>query len=135
VIDFSSLDLSGWLILLTSYPVLWMTSGILVVHIGSYIKGNEGNTVDQQYGRAGKVVGKCENFLVLTFVFAGEFTALAVIFAAEGVISLEYPDTHYPAYFLSGTLVNFSYSIAVAMLTVAAIRFGQDAISLIQSCV
>ena len=105
------------------------TSGKLVVRTGSYIKGNDGGEVDAQHGRAGKVVGKCENFLVLSLVFVGEFTALSVIFAAEGIISLEYQDEHYPTYFLSGTLVNFSYSIAIALLTVGSIKFVPDFIS------
>jgi hypothetical protein len=65
--------------------------------------------------RAGAIIGKCENILVLIFVLTESFTALAVVFAAESIIAREYHNDFYPIFVIVGTLVNFTYSLLVSI--------------------
>lgn len=61
------------------------------------------------------MVGKCENVLVLSFVLASAYTALAVVFAAKSIVRREDMAKN-SKYYLAGTLVNFTYSILFALL-------------------
>lgn len=63
----------------------------------------------------GQVVGKCENVLVLSFVLANAYTALAVVFAAKSIVRRE-DMVKNSKYYLAGTLVNFTYSILFALV-------------------
>lgn len=64
--------------------------------------------------RIGNIIGKCENIIILTFVLAKAETGLALIFAAKALVRREDIE-HDPGYFLGGTLVNFVWSLLVAM--------------------
>lgn len=71
----------------------------------------------------GQVIGKCENVLVLSFVLANAYTALAVVFAAKSIVRRE-DMVKNSKYYLAGTLVNFTYSILFALVvkqTVSAV--------------
>lgn len=59
---------------------------------------------------SGAVIGKCENFLALTFVLAGELTALALVFTAKSIVRVDAMKRD-PQYYLGGTLVNLCYSV------------------------
>ena len=59
---------------------------------------------------SGAVIGKCENFLALTFVLSGELTALALVFTAKSIVRLDAMKRD-PQYYLGGTLVNLCFSI------------------------
>lgn len=63
----------------------------------------------------GWLIGRLENVLVLTLVFVGEFTALSIIFAAKSWVRREDTASENTTYYLAGTLVNFTYSIAVGL--------------------
>lgn len=60
----------------------------------------------------GRIIGKCENVLVVTFVLAGAFTALALVFGAKSIVRREDMQNN-SKYYLAGTLVNFTYSLLV----------------------
>lgn len=60
----------------------------------------------------GRIIGKCENVLVVTFVVAGAFTALALVFGAKSIVRREDMQNN-SKYYLAGTLVNFTYSLLV----------------------
>lgn len=63
----------------------------------------------------GKIIGRCENLLVVTLVLFNQFPALAIIFAAKGIVRQR--DIARDAnYYLGGTLVNFTWSVLVAAL-------------------
>lgn len=66
----------------------------------------------------GWLVGRLENVLVLTLVLTGEFTALSIIFAAKSWVRMEDTASENSTYYLAGTLVNFTYSIAVGVAVV-----------------
>lgn len=61
----------------------------------------------------GRIIGKCENILVVTLVLFNQFPALAIIFAAKGIVR-QRDITRDPNYYLGGTLVNFTWSVLVA---------------------
>jgi hypothetical protein len=94
---------------------LILSSGLPVRFAINYIEGSSDRDVPDELLRAGRVIGKCENILVLVFVLTGSYTALAVVFAAEGIITRKVENDFYPIYVLSGTLINFTYSILVSM--------------------
>lgn len=68
----------------------------------------------------GRVIGKCENVLVLTLVFLGAYTALGLVFAAKSIVRREDMTSRDTSYYLAGTLVNFTYSIVVGVAVVGA---------------
>jgi len=61
----------------------------------------------------GVLIGKCENVLTLTFVLAGAFTALAVVFAAKGIVRKDDIEKN-SLFYLAGTLVNLTYPCSSA---------------------
>jgi len=125
-----------WGVIIVGTGVLILTSGIPVRSFGAYIRsgklvGSIVKTVRQwgeyeglgeEVARANKIVGKCENLLVVIFIFANSYTALAVIFAAEGLVSLQSDDDDYPFHHLAGTMVNFTYSILFALLLLGIVQ-------------
>ncbi|HPQ71017.1 MAG TPA: hypothetical protein PKW95_17970 [bacterium] len=61
------------------------------------------------------VIGKCENLLILTFMYLSSYTALALIFAAKAIVRQEDMKRN-TLYFLAGTMVNVTFSVAVGLL-------------------
>lgn len=71
----------------------------------------------------GTVIGKCENVLVVSFLLVGAYTGLAIIFAAKSIVRREDIRTN-TRYYLAGTLVNFTYSVALGLLVLGGLRAG-----------
>ena len=63
----------------------------------------------------GKLIGKCENILILSLVLANAYTALALIFGAKAIIR-EDEIKNNSLYFLAGTLVNVTYSLVFGLI-------------------
>ena len=59
---------------------------------------------------SGAVIGKCENILALTFILAGDTTALGLLFAAKSLVRGEDIKKD-PTYFLGGFLINVVWSV------------------------
>lgn len=62
----------------------------------------------------GFVIGKLEDLLVVTFVFLGAYTALALVFAAKNIIRHD-RDGEHESYYVLGTLANFTWAFLVAV--------------------
>ena len=78
--------------------------------------GSETDTPDVRKATlSGAVIGKCENFLALTFVLSGQLTALALVFTAKSIVRLDVIKKD-PQYYLGGTLVNLCFSILMGYL-------------------
>lgn len=58
----------------------------------------------------GTWIGLCEHFLVVSFVLAGEYTAIALVFAAKELVRADKVKDD-PGYYLLGTLLNITLSI------------------------
>lgn len=76
--------------------------------------------VDAAERDTGRLIGKCENVLVLTLVLLGAYTALGLVFAAKSIVRREDMTSRDTSYYLAGTLVNFTYSIVVGVAVLAA---------------
>jgi len=63
----------------------------------------------------------CENVLTLTFVLAGAYTALAVVFAAKGIVRKDDIEKN-SLFYLAGTLVNLTYSVLVGLAVSVLVR-------------
>lgn len=101
-------------VVLAAYLVLLATSGRVVTHTLALVHTEDAEPTKRERD-VGAIVGKCENLLTLTFVMLGAYTALAVIFAAKGIIRKEDIEKN-SLFYLAGTLVNFTYSVLVGAL-------------------
>lgn len=97
-----------------AYLLLLGTSGRVVTRTLALVPSDDQEPTERERD-VGAIVGKCENLLTLTFVMLGAYTALAVIFAAKGIIRKEDIEKN-SLFYLAGTLVNFTYSVLVGAL-------------------
>ena len=61
------------------------------------------------------IIGRCENLLIVTFVLANAYTALALIFAAKSIVRSQAMKER-ADYFIVGTMVNVTFSIIMGFL-------------------
>lgn len=110
------MEMNDTTIIVGAYAILLITSSLLVRIVYHVVAKKEINKeIVKQTRDTGFIIGICENFLILTFILVGEFTALALIFAAKGIIRKE--DYHENSlYYLACTMVNFTYSLFIGML-------------------
>jgi len=104
-----------YLIIVTGYILTILTSGYPVkFFIGS---NPEKTKVSEKSSRfdVGAIIGKCENFIILTFTLTSAFTALAVVFTAKSIVRRD-DIKRDPKYYLGGTLVNFCYSLLMGFI-------------------
>lgn len=62
----------------------------------------------------GRVIGKLEDVVVVSFVAVGAYTALALVFSAKGIVRAQ-TGKEQPSYYILGTLANFVWALHVAM--------------------
>jgi hypothetical protein len=99
-----------------------LTSGFVVTRALDFVPVEDGEVPSGRERDVGALVGKCENVLTLTFVLAGAYTALAVVFAAKGIVRKDDIEKN-SLFYLAGTLVNLTYSVLVGIaVTVALAR-------------
>lgn len=109
------------LVLVLGYALTFLTSGMavrMIVRSGGKTEkrhASQRDAAEKERQDLGAIIGKCENFLAVTFILANEATGLAVIFAVKSMVRAEDMKRD-PRYFLGGTLVNFSYSVLMAYL-------------------
>ncbi|MAE68915.1 MAG: hypothetical protein CME06_00440 [Gemmatimonadetes bacterium] len=63
----------------------------------------------------GRVIGKCENLLTVTFILLGQETGLALIIGAKSIVRGDEMRRD-PQYYLGGTLVNLAWGVLVAFV-------------------
>ncbi len=71
-------------------------------------------------GSVGFWIGFCETLLVFTFVYKGEYGALAIIIGAKQFVRKENIQKN-PSYYLLGTLINISLALLFALWAKALI--------------
>jgi hypothetical protein len=95
---------------------LLFTSGLVVGGILRKIAPKEQQfPVSQEMINIGRVIGKCENLLVLILMLLDAETALAIIFTAKALVRKE-DMVKNSFFFLAGTMVNVTYSILVGFI-------------------
>ena len=103
-------------ILVGGYFILLVTSGVLVNYAVSKISEEPiSQNVDKKTLDTGFVIGKCENLLILTFMILGDYTAIALIFAAKTIVRREDMNKN-SLFFLAGTMINVTYSIMIGLI-------------------
>ncbi len=106
-----TLGASGWW-------VRWVTGREHAPESGPHRREASPSAAAERPGRfdPSTVIGKCENLLAVTFVLAGEVMGLALIFTAKSLVRRNEMEGD-PGYYLVGTLVNFTWSVAMGYLT------------------
>jgi hypothetical protein len=67
---------------------------------------------------AGALIGVLERVLTLTFVLIGEYTAIALIFAAKSIARFEeLKNRNFAEYYLIGSLTSIMFSLLVGLIT------------------
>lgn len=111
------------IILLAAYIFLIGTSGKLLNSILMNFSSKQvSQTLTREELDTGFIIGKCENFLILPFMFLDAYTALALIFAAKSIVRREDMSKN-SLFFLAGTMINVTYSIMVGLAVKIAIEF------------
>lgn len=62
----------------------------------------------------GRVIGKLEDFLIVTFIILEAYTALAIVFGAKSVVRAELGRPR-ASYYILGTLANFTWALTVGL--------------------
>ncbi len=60
------------------------------------------------------MIGKLEDFLVVSLVLVGAYAALAIIFTAKTIVRAQH-EAPKSSYFVLGTLANFSWALGLAI--------------------
>lgn len=108
------------LIVALGYAVLLRTSGPMVNLVLKMISDQPVSAmVTPKVRETGMVIGKCENFLILTFMMLDAYIAISLIFTAKGIIRRE-DMIRDSTYYLAGTLVNVTWSVLIAL----AVKLG-----------
>ncbi len=111
--DITYLDL---IIVILGYLLLLGTSGWIVKYVLAKVSKKKYTEIaEQNVLDTGFVIGKCENLLILTFMLLEAYTALALIFAAKTIVRGEDIKKN-SLYFLTGTMVNVTYSIIIGLV-------------------
>ena len=101
---------------------LLFTSGWVVGKILRRIEPKEPQyPVSQEMIKVGRVIGKCENLLILILMLLDAETALAIIFTAKALVRKE-DMVKNSFFFLAGTMVNVTYSILVGFILKIALK-------------
>ena len=111
--DIIYLDL---IIVILGYLLLLGTSGWIVKYVLAKVSKKKYTEIAEQNALdTGFIIGKCENLLIFTFMLLEAYTALALIFAAKTIVRGEDIKKN-SLYFLTGTMVNVTYSIIIGLV-------------------
>ncbi|MCK4347803.1 MAG: hypothetical protein KAW47_04220 [Thermoplasmatales archaeon] len=108
----------NWLviiILVGGYLFTFLSSTFLVRTIIKTVSKREGEKKKHSLIGTGLVVGICENFIILTLVLLNEVIGLTIIFTAKTIVRSKEISKE-PQYYLVGTMLNFSYSLFMAVI-------------------
>jgi len=108
------------LVVAAAYAVTLALSGVLVRALVLSHKDDAYEQPSAAELRAATVIGKCENFLTITFVLAGQETGLALIIAAKTLVRRDDIQKD-SGFFLGGTLVNLCFGLLVAIVARALV--------------
>lgn len=100
------------LIIILGYFLTFLSSTIIVRLSVNKLKKKQKLRIDFD---TGFIIGLCENFIILTFVLMNEIIGLALVFAAKTIVRRKDIEKD-PKYYLVGTMINFTYSVFMAVL-------------------
>lgn len=91
-------------IVVLGYILTFALSGLVVRFVLKHCDKNSGTETKKPASHdtdLGMIIGKCENFLGITFVLADQVTGLALLFAAKSILRAKDMNDD-PKYFLGG---------------------------------
>lgn len=98
-------------VIVAAYTLCLTLSGHIVkMAVGDAPPDDPANTKD-----AGRVIGKCENIIIITLVLLGQFDGLGLVLAAKSISRIDAIKKH-ASYYLGGTLTNFCVSLVFGVL-------------------
>jgi len=105
------------LLLLVGYAVGFVVSSLLLRAILRFVDPELRPKIRLavDFHDVGTWIGLCEFFLVVSFVLVGEYTAIALIFAAKELVRAD-RIREQPSYYLLGTLLNISFALLTGIL-------------------
>lgn len=99
-----------YIVIILGYVLVLLVGKIFVDFICGYLSFP--NAKDTGIKRAGMVIGFLERFIILTFVLAGQYSAIAFIFTAKSIARFEeLKNRDFSEYYLIGTLSSVSFAI------------------------
>ena len=114
-----------YVVIICGYLLLTLTSGKIVSYLLQQVAhktlseaaGEDKPEANLKKDRlaAGKIIGKCENIIILSFILMEAYTALALVVTAKTLIRKEEIERN-EMYFLVGTLTNVSYSVLIGFI-------------------
>jgi hypothetical protein len=114
-----------YVVIVSGYLLLTLTSGSIVSYLLKQVahktlsEAAEGDHPEAKLKKerlaAGKIIGKCENIIILSFILMEAYTALALVVTAKTLIRKEEIERN-EMYFLVGTLTNVSYSVLIGFI-------------------
>lgn len=104
-----------------SYAFVAGSSSFVVVTGLERFTGDDLGSGDDIDEDTGWLIGKLENVLVVTFIFQDAYTALSIVFAAKSFIRREDTSSGNTTYYVAGTLLNFTYSVAIGLVATALV--------------
>lgn len=110
-------SLSSILIWAAAYGIAAAGSGPFV----RFLLGRAGQSIPAEETNPGRVIGKLEDVLVVSFVMVEAYTALALVFAAKGIVRVE-GGREKASYYILGTLANFTWSLLIALAARLAVQ-------------
>lgn len=116
-------SLHQWIAIAVAYVFLLATSGLVVrLTVGptGRLESEESDAAATRRKETGRIIGKAENILTLTFVLLGQETGLALIIAAKSIVRSDAAKRD-AQYYLGGTLVNLVWGLMVGLVTRALI--------------
>jgi len=117
-------DNHAWFLLIGYYIVIWplgIAIGKATEKWQSLAKMSEGGLAN-----AGIWIGRCERILVLTFIIAGQYTALGFLMAAKSILRFTDKDDmtqKKTEYVLVGTLMSFAAAAIVGVIIAACLKW------------
>jgi len=109
------------LIVILGYIVAFLLSTHVVHWSFRFVDPKIPEKLTKRIVDTGFIIGKCENFLVVSFILVKAYTALGLIFTAKTIVRLKKME-EYPEYYLTGTMVNFSFSVLVGILILLTLK-------------
>ena len=107
-----------WAVVGAAYLVTILFSGLVVrLLVGKGSNPPDTTTPEAEPARrgAGRIIGKCENILTVTFILLGQETGLALIIGAKSIVRSDQMRRD-PQYYLGGTLVNLVWGMFVGLV-------------------
>jgi hypothetical protein len=114
-----------YLVIICGYLLLTFTSGKIVSYLLKQVahkslseaaaNDQPGENLKRDRLAAGKIIGKCENIIILSFILMEAYTALALVVTAKTLIRKEEIERN-EMFFLVGTLTNVSYSVFIGFI-------------------